>query len=118
MSKDLLEKVSQGRQYRNIKEIRVAEAQEGEEKSYKVRGYATTYNEPYTLYADEYIEIREQIAQAIKEVNKKLPSYKKIMNFDIRENEFIKTTTKKIKRYANLKQSEKTEEKEETKTEE
>ena len=63
-------------------------------------------------------EIREQIAQAIKEVNKKLPSYKKIMNFDIRENEFIKTTTKKIKRYANLKQSEKTEEKEETKTEE
>ena len=55
-------------------------------------------------------EIREQIAQAIKEVNKKLPSYKKIMNFDIRENEFIKTTTQKIKRYANLKQNEKVEE--------
>ena len=64
-------------------------------------------------------EIREQIAQAIKEVNKKLPSYKKIMNFDIRENEFIKTTTQKIKRYANLKQNEKVEEAtEETKTEE
>ena len=62
MSKDLLEKVSQGRQYRNIKEIRVAETVEGEEKSYKVRGYATTYNEPYTLYADEDIEIREQVA--------------------------------------------------------
>ena len=62
MSKELIEKITQGRQYRNIKEIRVAEAQEGEEKSYKVRGYATTYNEPYTLYADEYIEIREQIA--------------------------------------------------------
>lgn len=62
MSKDLLEKVSQGRQYRNIKEIRVAETVEGEEKSYKVRGYATTYNEPYTLYSDEYIEIREQVA--------------------------------------------------------
>ena len=61
MSKDLLEKVSQGRQYRNIKEIRVAETVD-EEKSYKVRGYATTYNEPYTLYSDEYIEIREQIA--------------------------------------------------------
>ena len=62
MSKELLEKVSQGRQYRNIKEIRVAERAEGEEKSYKVRGYATTYNEPYTLYADEDIEIREQVA--------------------------------------------------------
>ena len=62
MSKELLEKVSQGRQYRNIKEIRVAETVEGEEKSYKVRGYATTYNEPYTLYSDEYIEIREQVA--------------------------------------------------------
>lgn len=62
MSKELLEKVSQGRQYRNIKEIRVAERAEGEEESYKVRGYATTYNEPYTLYSDEYIEIREQVA--------------------------------------------------------
>ena len=62
MSKELLEKVSQGRQYRNIKEIRVAEIAEGEEPSYKVRGYATTYNEPYTLYSDEDIEIREQVA--------------------------------------------------------
>ena len=62
MSKDLLEKVSQGRQYRNIKEIRVAETVEGEEKAYKVRGYATTYNEPYTLYSDKDIEIREQVA--------------------------------------------------------
>lgn len=62
MSKELLEKVSQGRQYRNIKEIRVAERTEGEEESYKVRGYATTYNEPYTLYSDEDIEIREQVA--------------------------------------------------------
>lgn len=59
---DLMAKISQGRQYRNIKEIRVAERTEGEEKSYKVRGYATTYNEPYTLYADEDIEIREQVA--------------------------------------------------------
>ncbi len=36
------------------------------------------------------------------------------MKFDIRENEFIKTTTQKIKRYANLKQNEKVEEKEES----
>lgn len=48
-------------------------------------------------------DIREQITQAIKEANKKLPSYKKIMSFDIRNSEFIKTTTQKIKRYANIK---------------
>lgn len=59
---NLMEKIGAGRQYRNIKEIRVAERNENEEKNYKVRGYATTYNEPYTLYSDEYIEIREQVA--------------------------------------------------------
>ena len=48
-------------------------------------------------------EIRQSIAEAIKEVNKKLPNYKKITQFDIRESAFIKTTTQKIKRYANLK---------------
>lgn len=47
-------------------------------------------------------EIRQQIADVIKEVNKKLPSYKKITEFDIRENAFIKTTTQKIMRHANL----------------
>lgn len=47
-------------------------------------------------------EVRESIAEAIREVNKKLPKYKKIMKFDVRESEFIKTTTQKIKRYANL----------------
>ncbi len=47
-------------------------------------------------------EIRNSIAAAIKEVNQKLPNYKKIMKFDVRENEFIKTTTKKIKRQANI----------------
>ena len=46
---DLMQKIRQGRQYRNIKEIRVAERTEGEEKSFKVRGYATTYNEPYSI---------------------------------------------------------------------
>lgn len=62
MSKELLEKVSQGRQYRNIKEIRIAERNDATEPTYRVTGYATTYNEPYTLYADEDIEIREQVA--------------------------------------------------------
>jgi long-chain acyl-CoA synthetase len=44
-------------------------------------------------------EIRELIHNEIKQVNKKLVTYKYIRNFSIRENEFAKTTTKKIKRY-------------------
>lgn len=47
-------------------------------------------------------DIKEAISDVVKEVNKHLPKYKNIINFDIRENEFIKTTTQKIKRYANL----------------
>jgi len=62
MSKEFLEKVSQGRQYRNIKEIRAILRNDAAEPTYRVTGYATTYNEPYTLYADEDIEIREQVA--------------------------------------------------------
>ncbi len=57
-------------------------------------------------------EIRQSIAEAIKEVNKKLPNYKKITQFDIRESAFIKTTTQKIMRHANLEG--KNQEKEET----
>lgn len=53
---------------------------------------------------------REEIAAAlkdvIKDVNKKLPKYKAIKSFDIRETEFIKTTTQKIKRYAEEKKEE------------
>lgn len=59
---DLMQKIQQGRQYRNVKEIRSDAVLFDEERRYRVRGYATTYNEPYTLYSDEYIEIREQVA--------------------------------------------------------
>jgi len=38
----------------------------------------------------------------VKELNKKLPNYKNIKKVTLRENEFIKTTTMKIKRYANM----------------
>ena len=58
---DLMQKIQQGRQYRNVKEIRSDAVPFDEEKRYRVRGYATTYNEPYTLYSDDDIEIREQV---------------------------------------------------------
>lgn len=44
--------------------------------------------------------IRKTIAEEIEKTNKQLASYKQIKKFQIRENEFEKTTTQKIKRYA------------------
>ncbi len=45
-------------------------------------------------------EIYKVIQSEIKEINKQMPLYKRIKDFTVREEEFIKTTTKKIKRYA------------------
>jgi long-chain acyl-CoA synthetase len=43
--------------------------------------------------------INEKMSEVIKEVNSELSSYKQIRKFYVRENEFEKTTTQKIKRY-------------------
>lgn len=48
-------------------------------------------------------KIKEIIWEKIKEVNQKLTSYKAIKNLEIKHDEFEKTTTMKIKRYAELK---------------
>jgi long-chain acyl-CoA synthetase len=42
--------------------------------------------------------IREIIAVEVDEANEQMPSYKKVKRFVIREKEFEKTTTHKIKR--------------------
>lgn len=47
-------------------------------------------------------ELDKIIQAEVKKANKKLSGYKKIQHFDIREEEFEKTTTKKIKRYVEL----------------
>ena len=39
------------------------------------------------------------IQNNINELNKSLPLYKQIQNVKFRDTEFVKTTTKKIKRY-------------------
>ena len=44
-------------------------------------------------------EIKKIISDIISGINKKLPNYKHIKSFGIRNEEFEKTTTKKIKRY-------------------
>ncbi|MBQ4104309.1 MAG: AMP-binding protein [Clostridia bacterium] len=59
-------------------------------------------------------ELQQIIGDVIKEVNKKLPKYKNIRDFDIRDIEFVKTTTAKIKRQANLEEENKTTEAVET----
>ena len=46
-------------------------------------------------------EIWKIVSDVVAGVNKKLPNYKHIKGFDIRDNEFEKTTTQKIKRYGN-----------------
>jgi long-chain acyl-CoA synthetase len=47
-------------------------------------------------------ELYKLIKQEVQKANKKLSSYKKIKHFEIREGEFEKTTTKKIKRQVEL----------------
>lgn len=44
-------------------------------------------------------EIRKIMSDIVKSVNSKLPNYKHIKSFGIRDEEFEKTTTQKIKRY-------------------
>lgn len=46
-------------------------------------------------------EIISIISDIVSSVNKKLPNYKHIKSFKIRDKEFEKTTTQKIKRYGN-----------------
>ncbi len=50
----------------------------------------------------EQNEIYKLIKQEVLKANKKLSSYKKVKHFELCESEFEKTTTKKIKRHAEL----------------
>lgn len=50
-------------------------------------------------------EIFNLIWRKIKEVNKKLTSYKAVKKLEIKEGEFEKTSTMKIKRYKELNES-------------
>lgn len=47
-------------------------------------------------------KVKELIEEAVKTVNKRNPLYKYIRKYEIRENELIKTTTGKIKRYLEI----------------
>lgn len=46
--------------------------------------------------------LKAKIDEEIKKVNAMMPPFKAVTHFDIRETDFIKTTTKKIKRHENI----------------
>jgi len=58
--------------------------------------YIHTTHGQGTLTAED---IQELIQNVVRAVNDRLPGFKRIRDISIRETEFIKTTTKKIKRY-------------------
>ena len=47
-------------------------------------------------------EVFEMFREEIYQINKSLPDYKRIRNIIVRKEDFVRTTTKKIKRQANL----------------
>ena len=58
--------------------------------------------EQYSISSDITLseeDIKSIFKDEIKKVNEDLPAYKKILQFEVREEEFPKTTTKKIKRH-------------------
>ena len=57
--------------------------------------------ELYNLEDEE--KIKEFIWQEIKKVNKTMPAYKYIRDITITQNDLIKTTTQKIKRFEEIK---------------
>ena len=44
----------------------------------------------------------EKPAEEVKKANRQMPIYKAVKDFEVRETELVKTTTKKIKRSANI----------------
>ena len=64
ISKTILDKLDEGRQYRNIDVSSFERRAEGDNEK-TVAGYATTFNEPYELYRDAWdgvvVIVREQV---------------------------------------------------------
>ena len=52
-------------------------------------------------------EIEKILWKNVKEINKKLTSYKAVKKIEIKKDEFEKTTTMKIKRYAEIQKNNK-----------
>jgi long-chain acyl-CoA synthetase len=92
-----------------IKECMVYGMEDGSKDDLKIAVKVIVNNE---YIAEHYStipskeEIYNLIWNAIKEVNRTLTSYKAIKHLEIKEDEFEKTTTMKIKRFAEIKKDE------------
>ena len=94
----------------NISEIKECmvygkeDEQEGKELIISVK-VIPNYDEIEAKHGKDLTEeqVYKILWEQIKDVNKKLTSYKAIKNLEIKHDEFVKTTTMKIKRYAELK---------------
>ena len=63
------------------------------------------YDKIKELYGDlSDKEVHKIIWDKIKQVNKKVTNYKAIKSLELKDGEFIKTTTKKIKRFIEIKE--------------
>lgn len=60
----LIDKIQNGRQYRNMNCLEIRKDENEVESGRNVRGYATTFNEPYVLCGGDDYEIREQVDPA------------------------------------------------------
>jgi len=62
------------------------------------------YDVIFDEFGKDYSEenIQKLIKKAIADINMQLPSYKRVKRFVVRSEEFVKTTTKKIKRFKNM----------------
>jgi len=78
---------------------------EGEKELIITAKVIPNYDEIKALHGDSLTDekIHDVIWEKIKEVNHKLTSYKAIKKLEIKKDEFEKTTTMKIKRYAEIK---------------
>jgi long-chain acyl-CoA synthetase len=91
-----------------VKESLVYAAQDPKDEKEQIIAVKVTLDEAYlnekygkTLPSDE--EMHDLIWAGIKEVNKKLSSFKWIKSLVIKKEDFVKTTTMKIKRHEELK---------------
>jgi long-chain acyl-CoA synthetase len=62
------------------------------------------YEVIYEEFGKDYSEgdIQALIKTAIGDINEKLPIYKRVRDFNLRANDFVRTTTHKIKRHKNI----------------
>lgn len=61
VNKTINEKIAEGREYRMMRSFEIRAEDEAQEPDYIVRGYASTFNEPYELWSYEGYTVREQV---------------------------------------------------------